>query len=243
MRKGLAVLRSTVFLLLQILLTVIFALLALCTVVLPAHGRYAVISQWSRIMVVLARVVCGIRYEVRGREHLPSDPCIVLCKHQSAWETMALQALLPPQVWVLKRSLLRIPFFGWGLAMMNPIAIDRTAGRAALKQTVTQGRERLAQGFWIIIFPEGTRVAPGHRGKYHPGGAWLAVQTGVPVVPIAHNAGGVWGRNAFLKQPGCVTVSIGPALNPVGLRAEELLARVEQWIEEEVAVLGDPRWG
>ena len=142
---------------------------------------------------------------------------------------------------MLRRTLLRVPFFGWGLAMMSPIAIDRAAGRRALKETLEQGRDRLRRGFWIIIFPEGTRTQPGERGRYHVGGAWLAVQTGAPVVPIAHNAGRLWGKNAFLKYPGLVTVSVGEPIDPTGAKPEQLSRRVEDWIESEVARLPDPR--
>jgi 1-acyl-sn-glycerol-3-phosphate acyltransferase len=144
-------------------------------------------------------------------------------------------------VWVLKNSLLKVPFFGWGLAMMSPIAIDRGSGRQALKQTLEQGRRRLADGWWIVIFPEGTRIAPGKQGRYHVGGAWLACQTGARVVPVAHNAGTVWARNAFLKFPGEIIVSAGPAIDPTGLQPAELNKRVEDWIETEVARLGSAR--
>jgi len=185
--------------------------------------------------------VCGVRYRVTGAERIPTEPCIVLCKHQSAWETIALQIVLPPQVWVLKRELLKVPFFGWGLAMLSPIAIDRSAGRQALKQMVEQGRQRLGMGFWIVMFPEGTRVAPGQRGQYHVGGAWLATQTGTTVLPIAHNAGTLWPRNAFLKYPGTITIAIGEPIDPTGMKAEALRKQVEEWIEAEVARLGSAR--
>jgi 1-acyl-sn-glycerol-3-phosphate acyltransferase len=234
-------LRSLVFFLLQSALTIIWALLSLLTFPFAAITRYRFITRWSRMVIWLARAICGIRYEVRGLDNLPSRPSIVLSKHQSAWETLAFQVFLPPQVWVIKRELLLVPFFGWGLAMMNPIAIDRAAGVKALKQTLEQGRERLAQGFWIVIFPEGHRVPPGHKGTYHVGGAWLATQTGAPVVPIALNSGWVWPRHAFLKHPGKITVSIGPVIDPAGMKPEELNKTVEDWIESEVARLGDGR--
>jgi 1-acyl-sn-glycerol-3-phosphate acyltransferase len=182
-----------------------------------------------------------VRYRVVGRENLPAVPSIVLSKHQSAWESLAYQVLLPRQAWVIKRSLLQVPFFGWGLAMMSPIAIDRGSGTRALKQMLEQGKRRLHDGWWIVIFPEGTRIAPGKRGRYHVGGAWLASQTGATVVPIAHNAGTVWGRNHFIKYPGEITVSIGQAIEPDGLSAEELNKRVENWIEQEVARIGSAR--
>ena len=237
MSRVLTVLRSVVFLVLQTALTVVWSIVSLLTFPFEPLTRYRIITTWSRIVVWLAQVICGIRYEVRGLERLPQRPSIVLGKHQSAWETLAFQVFLPPQVWVLRRSLLRVPFFGWGLAMASPIAIDRSAGMQALKQTLEQGRDRLARGFWIIIFPEGTRVAPGQRAKYQVGGAWLAAKTGAPVVPIAHNAGRLWRRNALLKFPGIITVSIGEPIDPAGLKLEELNRRVEDWIESEVARL------
>jgi 1-acyl-sn-glycerol-3-phosphate acyltransferase len=167
-------------------------------------------------------------------ERVPSGPFIILSKHQSAWETLAFQVIFPPQVWVLKKELLWIPLFGWGLAMLSPIAIERGSGPRALRQMREQGRDRLAAGFCIVIFPEGTRVAPGERRDYHAGGAWLAVQTGVPVLPVAHDAGTVWRRNALLKRPGLVTVSIGEPIAPQDLTPQELNARVEEWIEGEM---------
>jgi len=174
---------------------------------------------------------------VIGRENLPDRPAVILSKHQSTWETLAFQVIFPPQVLVLKRELLWIPFFGWGLALASPIAIDRASGARALKRMAELGRERLAQGFWIAIFPEGTRVKPGERGKYHEGGAWLAVQCGALVVPVAHNAGLLWGRNAFLKRPGTVIVEIGTPIDSRAHTSESLNRLVEKWIEDRMASL------
>lgn len=185
-------------------------------------------------MLFLLRNVCGIRYQIIGAENIPKTPSIVLSKHQSAWETLAFQKIFPPQVWVLKKELLRIPFFGWGLAMTSPIAIDRSAKKKALEQIVEQGKDRLKQGFWIVIFPEGTRIPPGQRGKYRIGGAWLATHTNTLVVPVAHNAGELWGRNSFIKYPGTITVSIGEPIDPTGMEPGELNAQVEAWIEFEM---------
>ena len=190
-----------------------------------------------------ASLICGIRYRVIGAENLPPKPCVILSKHQSAWETMALQMIFPPQVWVMKRELLWIPFFGWGLAMLSPIAINRSSGAHALRHMAEQGRERLDAGFYIVIFPEGTRVAPGMRGTYHPGGAWLTVKTGSLALPVAHNAGECWRKNAFVKRPGLITVSIGKPIASQGLTAAELNQRVENWIESEMPRLdsyGEP---
>ena len=227
-------LRSLIFLLLQILITPLFALIAILSFPFEPITRYRLISGWALIVLWLLRVLCGIRMEVRGAENIPQEPCVVLCKHQSAWETIALQKVFPPQVWVLKRELLWLPFFGWGLAMSSPIAIKRSNGKAAMKQLLRQGKERLAQGFCVVIFPEGTRIPYGRRGKYKIGGALLSAHCGVPVVPVAHNAGKFWGRNSFLKYPGVITMSIGQPIVPAGLKPEELNQRVETWIENEI---------
>ena len=228
-----AFLRSTLYMLLQIIVTPPYALFTLACFPLSPHNRYRVTSTWTRGMLFLLRNLCGLRYQIVGAENIPKTPSIVLSKHQSAWETLAFQEIFPPQVWVLKKELLRVPFFGWGLAMLSPIAIDRSSRRQALQQLVEHGQHRLAAGFFIVIFPEGTRIAPGKRGKYRAGGARLAVQTKTPVLPVAHNAGLCWGKNAFLKHPGLVTVSIGPLIQPDG-DAETLARRVEDWIENEM---------
>jgi len=229
-----AFLRSCLFALVQLVATPIFAVIALLTFPFAPLTRYRVITMWTRIIVKAAEVICGVRYRVLGRENIPSVPCVILSKHQSAWETLAYQVIFPPQVWVMKRELLWIPFFGWGLAMLSPIAINRGAGTAALRQMAEQGRERLDAGFYIVIFPEGTRIAPGTRGKYHVGGAWLAVRNGAVVLPIAHNAGRLWHKNSFVKRPGLITVSIGKPIATHGLDASEVMRRTEEWIESEL---------
>lgn len=239
MSIAITALRSIFYTLLQIIITLPYALIVLASFPLTPLSRYRVTSGWAHIMLFLTRVICGVRYRVLGMENIPKTPSIVLSKHQSAWETLAFQQIFPPQVWVLKKELLRIPFFGWGLAMTSPIAIKRSSGKAALKQIVQQGKDRLKQGLWIVIFPEGTRVAPGKKGKYGIGGAWLATHTGVSVVPVAHNAGELWGKNSFIKLPGTITVSIGAPIDPAGMKANELNARVEAWIELEVARISD----
>jgi len=233
------VIRSLLFALFQALITPPFALLALLSFPLTPLVRYRVITTWSRLNVAGAEKICGIRYRVLGAEHIPSPPFIVLAKHQSAWETLAFQVILPPQTWVVKRELLWIPFFGWGLAMLSPIAIDRAAGARALRQLLDQGRDRLARGLCIVMFPEGTRMPPGTRGHYQAGGAWLATQTATPVLPVAHNAGSLWRRKAFLKRPGLITVSIGAPIVARGLTHHELNQRAEDWIETEMQRLED----
>jgi 1-acyl-sn-glycerol-3-phosphate acyltransferase len=229
--------RSSLFVLALLVVTPPYALLALATFPLPRMLRYRVISGWSRLVILLAKLVLGIRWRVEGREHLPRRPAVILAKHQSAWETMAFQIIFPPQVHVLKRELLWIPFFGWGLALMSPIAIDRRRGLPALRALARKGMQRLAQGFWVVVFPEGTRVAPGERRAYQPGGAWLAAAAGAPVVPVAHNAGLLWPRYAFLKRPGMVTVRIGPAIDPAGRDPATINRLAESWIEEQQKAL------
>ena len=228
-----SLLRSVLFAVALILVTPPYALIALASAPLPRMMRYRVISGWSRLVVLLARAIVGIEWRVEGREHLPARPSVILAKHQSAWETMAFQLIFPPQVHVLKRELLWIPFFGWGLALMSPIAIDRRRGIAAMRNIARRGRERLAQGFWVVVFPEGTRVAPGERRPYQLGGAWLAADSGAPIVPVAHNAGLLWPRNAFLKRAGTVTVRIGPAIESAQRDAQTISRLAEAWIEEQ----------
>lgn len=230
-----ALLRSTLYMLLLVIITPPYAVFTLACFPLSPHNRYRVTSTWTRMILFLLEHICGLRYRILGAENIPDTPSIVLSKHQSAWETLAFQKIFPPQVWVLKKELLRIPFFGWGLAMTSPIAIDRSAGRSALDQVVEQGRDRLEQGFWVVIFPEGTRIPTGQKGKYRIGGAWLATHTDVPVVPVAHNAGEFWARNAFTKKPGTITVSIGKPIDPSGMEPNALNAQVENWIESEMA--------
>lgn len=229
-----ALLRSFAFAVLQIVVTPVWAVVSLLTFPFSPMTRYRIISTWSQFMVWSATWVLGIRFSVLGAENIPREPCVILGKHESAWETLAFQVIFPPQVWVVKRELLWIPFFGWGLAMLSPIAIDRKERRRALAQMVEQGRERLDSGFSIVIFPEGTRAAPGSRGIYQAGGAWLALRTGAAVLPVAHNAGSYWPRNAFVKRPGVITVSIGPSMRAEGGKASALMKNVEEWIENEM---------
>jgi 1-acyl-sn-glycerol-3-phosphate acyltransferase len=234
--------RSVLYLILVILLTIPFGILVSLAMIFPMQTRYAIIAAWRVGFMAISQYVLGIRYRVIGRENMPSEPSIILSKHQSAWETVGLQEIFPPLVFVLKKSLLAIPFFGWGLAAMKMISIDRMAGKDALRQVVDQGRDRLDAGFWVVIFPEGTRVAPGQKRRYKSGGAHLAVQTGAKIVPVAHDAGEVWGKNALLKSPGLITVSIGPAVDPAGKSEAEINTLVEAWIEAEMHRLSPHRY-
>lgn len=230
-------LRSAVYLALLVIVVVPYFLLVLACAPLPRVPRWKVIAGWPRFATWLARHVLGIEYEVIGRENIPREPCIILSKHQSAWETLAFPGIFPPHVYVLKRELLWLPFFGWGLALFSPIAINRADRKRAMRRTIELGRERLAQGLWIMIYPEGTRIPVGKRGTYRRGGATLAVNTGARVLPVAHNAGVVWPRNSFRKFPGKVTVKIGTVIASEGQSPDNLMHKVEDWIEGEVEQL------
>lgn len=236
--RAVNLLRSVVFASGLLLLTPPWAVLSLFTYPLPRLLRSRLISGWSRIVMHMARWILGIRFKVQGRENLPQRPSVILANHQSAWETIAFQVIFPTQVWLMKRELLWIPFFGWGLAMMSPIPIDRQRGVAALRSLARRGKERLSQGFWVVVFPEGTRMQPGKAGRFRVGGAWLATEAGAPVVPVAHNAGLFWPRNAFVKRPGVVTVRIGPAIETAGRSAEDVNALAKAWIDAQREDLG-----
>ena len=229
-------LRSGLFFVGQVITAPIFTLIALFALPLNPIARNNLISGWARSMLWWLEVTCNIRYEITGLENIPHSPTIILSKHQSAWETFAFQAIFPTQVYVLKRELLWIPIFGWGLAMSSPIAINRAAGREALKQLVEKGKDRLAKGLWVVIFPEGTRIAPKKRGKYHIGGAWLATHTQTPVLPVAHNAGDFWPKG-FIKTPGVIQMHIGKPIQTTGLKTDALNQQVENWIEAEMETL------
>jgi 1-acyl-sn-glycerol-3-phosphate acyltransferase len=229
-----AVLRSLLYLLLATLITAPFGLLVTLAIVCPMKFRFWVISVWRAGFLALCKHVLGLDYRVIGRENIPATPSVILSKHQSAWETVSLQAIFPPLVFVLKKSLLMIPFLGWAFAAVKMISIDRSAGQDALRQVINQGCDRLKAGYWVVIFPEGTRIAPGAKRRFKTGGAHLALSAGALVVPVAHNAGEFWARNAFVKTPGQITVSIGPAIDPSGKTPEEITALAELWIEDEM---------
>ncbi len=205
---------------------------------LPFGARCAIPRAWGRTNLWGLRVFCGLKVEVHGLENIPAGPGVFLSKHQSAWETTALWPILNlPLAWVLKRELMWIPIFGWALAVMQPVAINRKEVKKALKDVVDQGLAQLAKGRWVLIFPEGTRTAPGQQGKYGGSGALLASKAGVPVVPIAHNAGVFWRRRGIAKHAGTIQVRIGQAIDTKGLSAGEINRRTEEWIEAQVASL------
>lgn len=229
--------RSVIFTVLMFLLTVVFGVVVLVGAVLPLslEQRYVIPRTWGLVLTWLAGVVCGLRYTIEGKENLPDRPFISLWKHSSSWETMAQMFVVPPASWLLKREVLWIPIVGWAVRTYKPIAIDRSAGHSAVNQVVSQGRERLAAGMGVIVYPEGTRVAPGENRKFGVSGALLACETGAPVVPIAHTSGYYWRRRSLLKRPGTIRVVIGPAIDPAGLTPRELNERAQKWIEGTIA--------
>lgn len=226
--------KSYVYFIIMVVTAVLYSIPSVMTFPFPYEKRYAFIRQWARFNVWCLEKICGLGFEVKGKENIPNKASIVLCKHQSTWETFALQVVFPQQIWVLKKQLLRVPFFGWGLAMLEPIAIDRSAKKQAMEQINEQGAQRLKNGRWVVLFPEGTRIPPGKRGKYKLGGARLAETTGELVVPVAHNAGEFWARHSMLKKPGKITMSILPPIDPAGKTAAEINQLVEDAIETEM---------
>lgn len=226
-------LRSVLFYLGMLVITLVHNAVIPFLYLLPLSHfqRYAYLVQWSRLVMIWLKISCGLSYRVIGKENIPKGPAIILAKHQSAWETISLQQIFPPQTWVLKRELLNIPVFGWALRTTKPVAINRGSTKEALKQVLEQGKQRLNEGLWMVIFPEGTRTLPGVRGRYAIGGSMLAERSGYPVVPVAHNAGEFWKAKGFLKYPGEITVVIGPVIETANRKAGEINRQVEEWIE------------
>jgi 1-acyl-sn-glycerol-3-phosphate acyltransferase len=228
-------LRSMLFTTLLFVLTLLFAVAVVLLGWLPSHKLYAVASGWSRTHLWLLDKLCGLTYRIEGRENIPPGAHVSMWKHSSAWETIAQASIFPPQSWVLKRELMWIPLVGWAVHCLKPIAINRKAGAAAVTQVIDQGTERLAEGLWILIFPEGTRVAVGESRKYGVSGALLASKAGCKIVPVAHNAGYFWPRRGWRKKPGVVQVAIGPPIEAAGRDARQLNEEVRAWIEARLA--------
>jgi len=221
----------------------LYAVLVLVLCWLPGKSLYAVARSWSRSQLWVLKVVCGLTHTVEGAEHIVPGAHVSMWKHSSAWETIAQAEIFPPQSWVLKRELMWIPLVGWALHFLRPIAINRKAGTAAVNQVVEQGRQRLAEGFWILVFPEGTRVAAGETRKYGVSGALLASKVGCKIVPVAHNAGDFWPRRGWLKRPGTIRVAIGPPIDAAGRDPRALNDEVRTWIEKKLAIMAEESLG
>lgn len=230
------IIRNIIFYLGLIPVTIFFALAGSLFFFMPYKVRYRIVTTWSHFFIFWAKIAGGLNYTVIGREHIPKQNAIVFSNHQSMWETIFMQVLLPYQAWVLKKELLRIPFFGWGLALIEPISINRKQFNS-IKELIRQGKNCLQKGRWVIIFPEGTRVAPGVDHRYTRSGAALAEETGFPVLPIAHNAGNFWPRGFLIKKTGTIQVSIGPLINTQGKDTSEINSLAEQWIKKHTQLL------
>jgi 1-acyl-sn-glycerol-3-phosphate acyltransferase len=231
-------LRTLAFFLFELITVIPWSVLSIVTAVLPRPIHYNIVMFWLDMQIWAAKVIMGIRYQVIGAENLPDGPAILLSKHQSTWETFFYPTFMPRQLcYVFKRELLFVPFFGWGIGLLDMIHINRSKGADAFDEIVRQGAEKLAQGRWIIMFPEGTRIPVGKTGRYKSGGARLAVRTGAPVVPIAVNAGEVWPKKPWIKRPGLVTVSIGPPISTQQRQPDAVIEEVEAWIEAQMRVI------
>lgn len=234
-------LRSLVFMLLMIAATMVWAPICFLFAPLPYNWRYFLTGLWNRFVIGALRVVCGVRYKIKGIENLPDAPAVLLSKHQSAWETICLYYAMPrPLVFVFKKELLYVPFFGWGIALLRMIPIDRKNIKNAFADVIRHGKQRLASGKWVILFPEGTRMQVGSQGKYQRSGAKLAIESNAVVVPIALNSGECWPKNSFIKKPGVITVSIGKPISSAEKTSGELMQQVENWIESEMRVISSP---
>jgi len=226
-------LRSVLFALGQSITLVLFSVLGQLTRPFSFKTRYAFMHHWAKFCIFLVRVTCGVKYRIHGEENIDrSQTGLILSRHESAWETMAFQVIFPRHAYVLKRELLKVPFFGWGMKLLNPIAIDRSAGRKALNQLVSEGVERLHGEDWVVVFPEGTRMPAGELGKINIGGAMLASKAKVPVYLVAHNAGSCWPKNSFIKKPGTIDVYISKPLDVSEMKTAELNQKTEEWFKK-----------
>lgn len=229
-------LRSLVFTAFFFAGTLAFAVFVLLCAPFSNWHPWWIVPVWARVQLGALRRLCGLGYVVEGRENLPAGNHIAMWKHSSAFEAIAQGLVIPRQAWVLKRELMWVPLLGWAVGCMRPIAIDRKAGRSAVDQVLAQGKERLAAGLWISMFPEGTRTPPGETRRYGISGALLASQTGKWIVPVAHDAGDYWPRRALLKKPGTIRIVIGPPVtNTLGRDPHDINAEVQAWIEAKVA--------
>jgi 1-acyl-sn-glycerol-3-phosphate acyltransferase len=196
--------------------------------------RFAIARAWGRSMLFMGKALCGLDYVIEGEENIPDEPSVIMIKHTTVFEVYAQLVVFPPQAWVVKRELQWIPLFGWGLAAMKPIAINRGAGHSAVKQVIDRGKALLAEGIWVTIFPEGTRVARGQTKRYGVSGAALAGEAQCPVVPVAHNAGDLWARRGLKKSPGLIHFCIGPPIMPGNRSPKDINLLVQDWIESKM---------
>jgi 1-acyl-sn-glycerol-3-phosphate acyltransferase len=236
--------RSLLHMLWLILTVIPWALfVVIASLFVSSTTMYWMCARWLKLSVDSGTVILGIQNRITGMENLPTgekSAAVLLCKHQSTWETLTMPAIMPhPLAYVFKKELLYIPFFGWAMARMDMIHIDRSQRAQAFSKVVAQGKRLMAQGTWVIMFPEGTRINRGQKGVYKSGGTRLAIETGAPVIPIAVTSAKCWPRKAFIKKPGIVDISIGKPIPSAGRKPDELMREVEAWIEAEMRRL-DP---
>jgi len=223
--------RSLLFSIIMMFNTILLAIASGLLIFFPFPVRSRYIKLYPIFNIWILRLICGVRFEVKGKENLPADQTyIIFSNHQSTWETFAYQLIFPPITFVVKKELIYVPLFGWALALLKPIAIDRSAGRAAIKQLINQGIDRLKEGIIVVIFPEGTRISPDKKLEYKKGGAILAEKSGYPVVPVAHNAGYYWPKRGFFKKRGVITVHIGKPIITKGRKAQSIMDEAESFI-------------
>jgi 1-acyl-sn-glycerol-3-phosphate acyltransferase len=227
--------RSGLFLLVQAMTTLAMSPIVILMWPLPFRLRYRVAVFWVVLNLWFLRHLCGVSYRVHGRENIPQHGSgLIFCKHQSAFETFALYQVFPSAVYILKKELLKIPFWGWAMAALEPIAINRSEKTKALKQVLKKGAESIRRGRWVIIFPEGTRLKPGDKGRYGASGGLLAHRSKCVVIPVAHNAGSCWPRKGFIKYPGTIDIVLGPPIDGSQLESSEINRLAEEWIEQKM---------
>ncbi|MBD3609800.1 MAG: 1-acyl-sn-glycerol-3-phosphate acyltransferase [Gammaproteobacteria bacterium] len=226
--------RASLYFIGAMVTVLIFGLIAILLALLfvPFKTRFLIVSYWAKFAIWWLKVTCGIHYEVHGEENIPAEASIIYVKHESTWETFFMQKLFPPHSWIMKRELFLVPVFGWGLASLNPIAINRSNGRKAVQQIISGGKKRLNNDQWVMVFPEGTRVPNGKMKKFGMGGALLAEKSERAIVPVAHNAGKYWPRGSFIKTPGTIQVIVGKPIESKGKSAAEINAEAEAWMHQ-----------
>jgi 1-acyl-sn-glycerol-3-phosphate acyltransferase len=228
------IIRSALFTVIMTVATCLWVIPCIVARLFPYRICFAIVSGWCTFNVTCARLICGIKYEISGLENIPDQPCVIMSNHQSTWETLAYPSIFPTLTWVIKKELLYVPFFGWGIASTQPIALDRKQGKRALKQLVKDGRKKISLGRYVLIFPEGTRIPYGEERPLKAGGFMLAKQAKVNILPVAHDSGRLWPRRGFLKTPGTIHLKIGPVINTSDASSDECRQRYAHWLKTAV---------
>ncbi|SFV76134.1 1-acyl-sn-glycerol-3-phosphate acyltransferase [hydrothermal vent metagenome] len=226
-------LRSLLYFLGSAIILIVLVAIALVLFFIPLKARYAILSKWSFFCMWWLRITLNIKFNVIGKENIPNTACVIISNHQSTWETLAFQQIFPHQTWVLKQELLQIPVFGWGLLLLKPIIIDRGEKLKALKKIIKQGADRLKEGIFVVVYPEGTRQPYGQLGEYQNGAIAISKKTGCDILPVFHNAGKLWPKGSFVKHPGIISVVIGEPISVQGKSATELTKEIKDWTQAQ----------